>query len=87
MDMQITITRTDDGANTKAKSDHGEASKDYASWDSALKEAQTLGLINAVEATAAKALPPGFPLHTSADIKFGTLYANNFVAGKTTPPQ
>ena len=46
MELQVTITRTDDGANTHVKSRNGEASKDYASWSDALDEASSIGLIN-----------------------------------------
>jgi hypothetical protein len=87
MEMQVTITRTDNGANTKVKSHNGEASKDYASWNSALEDAQALGLISALEGTAAKVLPPGFPLHTHTDVEPGTLHNNHFILGKTTPAQ
>jgi hypothetical protein len=64
MKIQVVVTRTDMGATTKLMSTSGESSKNYASWNDALKEAEDLKLINTVEATAAKALPPGFPLHT-----------------------
>ena len=59
MKIQVVVTRTDAGATTKLISNGGESSKNYASWDDALKEAEYLKLINTVEATAAKALPPG----------------------------
>jgi hypothetical protein len=87
MKIQVTITRTDDGANTKVRSHNGEASKNYASWDAALKDAEAIGLISSVEAIAAKALPPGFPLHTSADVEPANLEGKNFTIGKTPPPQ
>jgi hypothetical protein len=85
--MQVTITRTDDGANTKIKSPSGEASKDYASWDAALKEAESIGLINSVEAIGAKALPPGFPLRSNSDLDPSVVATNGFIAGKTSPAQ
>ena len=87
MKIQVMITRTDDGANTKVKSHNGEASKDYTSWDAALKDAEAIGLINSVEAIAAKALPPGLPLHTSADVEPASLEGKSFTIGKTLPPQ
>jgi hypothetical protein len=68
MKTQVTLTRTDEGATTKVKWDHGEASKSYASWEDALSDARQLGLIDAVESTGAKILPPGFPLHANVEI-------------------
>ena len=87
MNFQVTITRTDTGANTRVKSETGEASKDVASWSDALAEAEHLGLINAAESIAGKALPPGFPLHTSADTNLKNLVRHGFVPGKASPPQ
>ena len=87
MKVQVVVTRTDAGATTKMMSNGAESSKDYASWDDALKEAQDLKLINAAEAVAAKALPPGFPLHTTAEIETATLASNGFTPGKPEPPQ
>jgi hypothetical protein len=87
MSCQVTITRTDTGANTRVKSDTGEANKDVASWSEALAEAERLGLINAVESLAAKALPPGFPLHVSADASVADLVRHGFALGKGAPPR
>ena len=87
MKVQVTITRTDTGANTKIKSDSGEASKDYRSWEEAFTEANDIGLVNIAESTAAKLLPPGFPFHTNAEIEPSTLTAQGFVPGKASPPQ
>jgi hypothetical protein len=64
-----------------------ESSKDYGSWDDALKEAEQLNLINTVEATAAKALPAGFPLHTTTEMDAGNFANAGFTPGKTSPPQ
>ncbi len=64
-------------------SNGGESSKDYASWEDALKVIN----INTVEATAAKALPPGFPLHTTTEMDAGNLANDGFTPGKTPPPQ
>jgi hypothetical protein len=64
----------------------GESSKNYASWDDALKEAERLTLINLVEPTAAKALPLGFPLHTSTELDAGNFVNDGFTPGKTPPP-
>jgi hypothetical protein len=41
-------------------------------WNDALKEAEDSKLINTVEATSAKALPPGLPLHTTTEMTRGT---------------
>ena len=87
MKAQVTLTRTDTGANAKIKSDTAEASKDYPSWESALEDAEQLGLINAAEALAAKLLPPGFPLHANGEIDPTMLTAQGFISGKTSPPQ
>jgi hypothetical protein len=46
--IQVVVTRTDAGATTKLMSNRGESSKNYASWDDALKEAEHLKLINTV---------------------------------------
>jgi hypothetical protein len=83
MKFQVTLTRTDAGANTKIKSETGESSKDYSSWEDALTEAEHIGLINMMESTAAKLLPPGFPLHTNVELDPSTLSTQGFVAGKT----
>jgi hypothetical protein len=85
MNFQVTITRTDTGANTHIKSDTAEASKDVVSWSEALAEAKHFGLINLPESIAAKALPPGFPLHTSADTGLANLISHGFVLGKSRP--
>jgi hypothetical protein len=87
MKIQVTITRTDTGANTQVKSDTEDAHKDVASWDDALAEAQDLGLINAAESIGAKVLPPGFPFHTSADVDIESLMQHGFVRGKGSPPR
>jgi hypothetical protein len=87
MKIQVVVTRTDTGANTKLITKTGESSKNYASWDDALKEAERLKLINTAEATAAKALPPGFPLHTTTEMDAGSLTNAGFTPGKTRPPQ
>jgi hypothetical protein len=75
MKMQVVVTRTDTGATTKLMSNGGESSKNYATWDDALKEAEDFKLINTVEATAAKALPLGFLLHTTTEMDAGN-FAN-----------
>jgi hypothetical protein len=87
MKVQVVVTRTDAGATTKMMSSGGESSKNYASWDDALKEAQDLKLINTAEAMTAKALPPGFPLHTTTEMEAETLASNGFTPGKPPPPQ
>jgi hypothetical protein len=87
MKIQVVVTRTDAGATTKLMSKGGESSKDYASWDDALKEAEQLKLINKAEATAAKALPPGFPLHTTTEMDAGNFANAGFTPGKPSPPQ
>ncbi|GAC1421370.1 MAG: hypothetical protein NVSMB62_16250 [Acidobacteriaceae bacterium] len=87
MKVQVTITRTDTGANTNIRSDSGESSKDYSSWGDALTEAERAGFINAVESTAATVLPPGFPLHTSAEVDSSAFTGQGFIVGKRLPPQ
>jgi hypothetical protein len=87
MKIQVVVTRTDTGATTKLMSNSGESSKNYASWNEALKEAEDFKLINTVEATAAKALPPGLPLHTTTEMDAGNLANAGFTPGKTSPPQ
>jgi hypothetical protein len=82
-EIQVLVTRADAGATTKLISNGGESSKNYASWDDALKEADHLKLINTVEATAAKALPPGFPLHTTTEMDAGNFANDGFSPGKT----
>jgi hypothetical protein len=67
MKIQVVVTRTDAGATTRLISNGGGSSKNYGSWDDALKEAENLKLINTVEVKAAKVLPPGFPFHTTTD--------------------
>jgi hypothetical protein len=87
MKIQVVVTRTDTGATTKLMTNSGESSKNYACWNDALKEAEDLKLINTVEATAAKALPPGLPLHTTTEMDAGNLANAGFTPGKTLPPQ
>ena len=87
MKIQVVMTRTDAGATTKLMSNGGESSKNYASWGDALKEAEELKLINTVEAKAAKALPPGFPLHTTTEMEVSNFANAGFTPGKTRPPQ
>ena len=82
MKIQVVVTRTDTGATTKLMSNGGESSKNYASWEDALEEAEHLRLINTVEATAAKALPPGFPLHTTTEMDAGNLANDGFTRAK-----
>ena len=86
MKLQVTITRTDAGANTNIRSRNGEANKDYPSWSDALKDAAAIGLINSVQATAARAMPPGLPFHTDADVEFEELKTHSFIIGKASPP-
>jgi hypothetical protein len=87
MKFQVTITRTDTGANTHVKSDTEDAHKDVASWNEALAEAEELGLINAAESVGAKVLPPGFPFHGSTDADLESLFKHGFVRGKGSPPR
>jgi hypothetical protein len=87
MKIQVVVTHTDTGATTKLMTNSGESTKNYASWNDALKEAEDLKLINTVEATAAKALPPGLPLHTTTEMDAGNLANAGFTAGKALPPQ
>ena len=87
MKIQIVVTRTDAGATTKLMSKGGESSKNYASWDDALKDAKQLKLINTVEATAAKALPPAFPLHTTTEMDAWNFANAGFIPGKPSPSQ
>ena len=87
MKIQVTLTRTDSGANTNIRSASGELSKDYSSWEDALTEAEHIGFINTVESMAAKALPPGLPLHTNAEIDPSAFSSQGFVAGRRLPPQ
>jgi hypothetical protein len=87
MKIQVVVTRSDTGATTKLMTNSGESSKYYASWTDALKEAEDLKLINTVEATAAKALPPGLPLHTTTEMDARNLANAGFIPGKTSPPQ
>lgn len=82
MKIQVVVTRTDTGATTKLITTSGESSKNYASWDDALKEAEDLKLINQIEATAAKALPAGFPLHTTTEMDAGNLAKAGFTPGE-----
>jgi hypothetical protein len=51
------------------------------------KSAEQLKLINTIEATAAKALPPAFPLHTTTEMDAGNFANAGFTPGKTPPPQ
>ena len=87
MKIQVTLTRTDSGANTNIRSASGELSKDYSSWEDALTEAEHIGFINTVESVAAKALPPGLPFHTNAEVDSSAFSSQGFVAGKRLPPQ
>jgi hypothetical protein len=87
MKVQVRITRTDTGANTRVKSDTNEVSKDYDSWDDALAEANQIELVSAVEAVAAKLLPPGMPFHTTAEVDASVFSMAGFVSGKQSPPQ
>jgi hypothetical protein len=84
--VQVTISRTDIGASTNVRSDSGEASKEYASWDDALVDAQHIGLINTVELTAAKALPPRFSLHTNAEFDLSMLAKQGFISEQKPKP-
>jgi hypothetical protein len=46
MKIQVVVTRTDVGATTKLMSKGEESSKNDASWNGALHEAEDLKLIN-----------------------------------------
>jgi hypothetical protein len=87
MHVEVIVTRTDAGATTQIRVDKAEMRKDYDSWDDALKEAQQLELVNVVEATAAKILPPGMPLHTSTDVQSADFANHGFTSEKLQPPQ
>jgi hypothetical protein len=87
MEVQVTITRMDEGVRTQIRGDAGELNKDYSTWGDALIEAEHTGLINEVESMAAKALPPGFPLHTKADVDPSSFRILGFIPGKTSPPE
>jgi len=84
--MKVQVTRTDTRANTNIRSDSGESSKDYSSWEDALTEAEHIGFINKVESMAAKDLPPGFPSHTNAEVDSSAFSSQGFVAGKRLLP-
>jgi hypothetical protein len=85
MKTQVVVTRTDTGATTQLMSNSGASNKIYASWNDALREAKDLKLIKTVEATAAKALLPGFPLHTTTELETGAFANIGFISGKTRP--
>jgi len=85
MKLQVTISRTDHGANIRVKSHNGEASKDYSSWKEALNEAASIGLISSAEGTAARALPHGLPFHTGSDMELQAMGGHGFTIGKTSP--
>ena len=87
MKTHVIITRTDTGAKTQVKSDTEDAHKDVASWNDAVTEAESLGLINAAESIGAKALPPGFPFHAFTDAGIGNLMSHGFERGKGNPPR
>jgi hypothetical protein len=87
MKLQVTITRTDRGANINIRSRNGEANKDYPSWSDALKDASTIGLVTSVQAAAAHVMPPGLPFHTDADVEFEGLKGHGFIIGKASPPE
>ena len=78
MKQKVTITRTDAGATTAVMSSAYEWSKSYTSWDQALDEVVALQLLNKVESEAAKMMPPGFPLHCSANIDIAVLTGRGF---------
>ena len=86
MRVEVIVTRTDAGATTQLRIDKKEVRKDYASWDDALADAQQLELLNVVEATAAKILPPGMPLHASAEVEVVDLTSHGFTSEKLPPP-
>jgi hypothetical protein len=87
MKLQVTITRTDAGANINIRSRNGEANKDYPSWKDALNEASSVGLINSAQAIAAHVMPPGLPFHADADVEFDNLKGQGFTIGKASPPE
>jgi hypothetical protein len=87
MGLKITISHTDQGAATTVFSDNSNATKYYPSWEDALKDGERLGLLNTVEATAAKAMPPGLPMHTTADLNFDSILGSGFHKGQPRPPQ
>ena len=67
MNGQVTFTGTDAEANTRIKSDIAEASEDYLSGD-ASTAAESIGLTNAAEWTAAKLLTLGLSFHANATV-------------------
>ena len=87
MKVQVRITRTGTGSNTRIRANNREASKNYASWAEALVEAERIGLLSGVEATAAQVMPPGMPFHTNSEVDSSVLSTEGFVSGKTSPPQ
>ena len=87
MKVQVRITRTDTGSNTRIRSEIQEACKNYSSWDEALAEAERLGLIKGTEAKAAKILPPGMPYNKSTETDAQVFGAPGFMAGKAPPAQ
>ena len=86
MHIETIVTRTDAGATTQIRMDGKELRKDYASWNDALEEARKLELVNTAEAAAAKILPPGFPLHASAEVEAVDFTSHGFSSEKLPPP-
>jgi hypothetical protein len=62
MKVQVTLTRTDTGANTNIRSDSGESSKDYSSWEDALNEAEHIGFIQYSRVNGCKGSSAGIPI-------------------------
>jgi hypothetical protein len=87
MNLKVTICHTDTGAATTVISKDSDATKFYASWADALSDGESIGLLNSAEATAAKLLPPGLPMHTSADLDFESVLAHGFQKDSPRPPQ
>jgi hypothetical protein len=87
MNLKVTISHTDSGAATTVYNESSNATKHYGSWADALSDGEKLGLLNKVEAVAAKVLPPGLPLHTSADVSLSSLLARGFETDQPHTPQ
>lgn len=87
MSLKITISHTDDGATTTVSAEDNNATKHYPSWSGALADGERLGLLNSVEAVAAKALPPGLPMHTTSDLSLNAILSEGFQKDQPRPPQ
>ena len=82
MTVHVRIFRLGAGAVTRLTKEYGRASKEYSSWQEALRDAQRRGFLTEGLAKAAMETAIEHPIETTIDVDPAIFSAAGFIAEK-----